>query len=145
MLSSDQIEHYRNEGYLVLPNFVEAAEVDALRAEVDRLLGAAPTQPGARRNAQGNPVDFPGDFAFTNLDDGNYALNRLSQPLWHSQVVLRTYGHPKLLAAATSLYGAELVPFAESIVVKLPRTGSPFAWHQDGSFKSGAVPERGVN
>ena len=37
------------------------------------------------------------------------------------------------------------MPFAESIVIKLPQRGAPFAWHQDGSFKSGAVPERGVN
>ncbi len=37
------------------------------------------------------------------------------------------------------------MPFAESIVIKVPNAGAAFAWHRDGSLKTGPLPERGVN
>jgi ectoine hydroxylase-related dioxygenase (phytanoyl-CoA dioxygenase family) len=59
--------------------------------------------------------------------------------------MLRAYGNPKLLRTAQSIYGPDFVPFGESIVIKMPENGAAFAWHQDGTFKTGPVPERGVN
>ena len=38
-----------------------------------------------------------------------------------------------------------MVPFDESIVLKMPHHGAGFPWHQDGNFKTGAVAERGHN
>ena len=58
---------------------------------------------------------------------------------------MRAYGHPKLLQAVAFLCGSDFVPFAESIVIKVPHCGAAFDWHQDGSFKTGMQPERGVN
>ena len=45
---------------------------------------------------------------------------------------LRLYGHPKLLAAAQSINGADFVPFNDAIFVKQPGLGGSVAWHQDG-------------
>jgi len=144
ILTPDELDHYRACGYVALRNFVADAEIAALRQEIDRLIAHAPVARGTAADTTGSPVAHPRDFAFSD-GDGAQVLNRISRPLLHSDVVLRSYGHPRLLGAARDLYGDGLVPFAESIVIKLPQRGAPFAWHQDGSFKSGAVPERGVN
>ena len=143
-LTQAQLDHYRTWGYVVLRDFVAQGEVAQLRQDVERMIERAPAARGAEVDCGGRPVEHPQDFAFADLAEGQ-VLNRISRPLLHSPDVLRAYGHPHLLGAAESLYGAELVPFAESIVIKMPQQGAPFAWHQDGSFKSGPVPERGVN
>ncbi|MFC7692711.1 phytanoyl-CoA dioxygenase family protein [Paeniroseomonas aquatica] len=45
---------------------------------------------------------------------------------------LRLYGHPKLLAAAQAINGADFVPYNDAIFVKQPGLGGSVAWHQDG-------------
>ena len=145
-LNREDLEHYEQLGYIVLRDFVEQHEVATLRNEVERLIEHAPVGPGAGTDPTGRKVEDPQDFAFTDLGATNgQVLNRISRPLLHSPIVLRSYGHPRLLGAAADLYGTGLVPFAESIVIKMPERGAPFAWHQDGTFKSGPASERGVN
>ena len=145
MLDQSHIDHFRTCGYAVLPAFIDPAEVRRLRRAVDRLIERAPSGPGAGRDAAGRPVRQPQDFAFTRPGAGPPVLNRISAPLARSRALLRAYGNARLLAAAESLLGPDFVPFAESIVIKLPRCGAPFAWHQDGSFKTGEQAERGLN
>jgi hypothetical protein len=43
-----------------------------------------------------------------------------------------------------SIYGLEFVPFAESIIVKLPENGAENPYHQDGNRYNGLV-DRGLN
>ena len=72
-------------------------------------------------------------------------LNRIRYPAWRSRLFLEAYGNPRILQAAHELYGDLMVPFDESIVLKMPHHGAGFPWHQDGNFKTGAVAERGHN
>ena len=65
--------------------------------------------------------------------------------MWRSRGFLEGYGNPRILRAAFQLYGEMMVPFDESIVLKMPDHGAGFAWHQDGAFKTGAGVERGHN
>lgn len=144
MLTEKQINHFRDQGYVALRQFISPDEVAMLREEVDRLIDAAPVKRGAVHDHHDRPVSHPNDFAFTVRDDA-HTLNRISNPLAHSETTLLSYGNPQLLEAVASLYGPDFTPFAESIVIKLPDVGAPFDWHQDGSFKTGWAPERGVN
>lgn len=147
MLTQTQLDHYRENGYLILPSFIDTAEVALLRDEVQRMMAEAPVKRGAARDIAGNPVDHPEDFAFANLDaeGGQQVLNRISNQLARSTVMRMAYGNPRMLSCVESLYGPDWVPFAESIVIKMPDQGAPFWWHQDGNFKTGPVLERGVN
>ena len=143
-LHKKPLDQYRAQGYLRVRDFVPPDEIHRLRRAVDALVGTAPTAPGADTDANGHPVEYPGDFAFTRLDDGRHVLNRISAPLACSTALRRAYGNPRLLSCVQALYGPDFLPFAESIVIKLPQNGAAFAWHQDGSFKTGAQTERGV-
>jgi hypothetical protein len=53
---------------------------------------------------------------------------------------LRLYGHPKLLAIASSVCGEDFVPSGggESIQLMEPFIGSASAWHQDGTSHFGS-------
>ena len=145
MLSPAQVAHYRRHGYVVAGGMVSAAEVALLRSAVRQLLAEAPVGPDQPRDRAGSPVPDPQDYTFLRRADGSAVLNRISSPLARSAEVLKAYANPRLLQAVEALYGPDWVPFAESIVIKLPHLGAPFAWHQDGRFATGEVPERGVN
>ena len=145
MLSPEQVAHYRRHGYVVVRGLVSDAEVALLRDAVRRLLDQAPVGPDRPHDREGNPVPYPNDYSFLPPDEGSPVLNRISTPLARSADVLKVYANPRLLQAVEALYGPDWVPFAESIVIKLPHVGAPFAWHQDGRFATGEVPERGVN
>ncbi|MBV7330119.1 phytanoyl-CoA dioxygenase family protein [Chloroflexi bacterium TSY] len=151
MLTKDQLDHYHEFGYLKLPHFIDEPEVTILRNEVQRMIDSAPVGRDQPVDRMGNAVDHPHDFAFMNLPEDQVAgkkrqiLNRISNQCARSEVMRQAYGNPKLLRCVESLYGEDFVPFAESIVIKLPDEGAPFFWHQDGNFKTGPVLERGVN
>lgn len=145
MLSSEQVAHYRRHGYVVVRGMVSAAEIALLRDAVRLLLDEAPVGPDQPHDREGRPVPHPRDYSFLQPAAGAAVLNRVSTPLARSADVLKVYANPRLLQAVEALYGPDWVPFAESIVIKLPHVGAPFAWHQDGRFATGQVPERGVN
>ena len=145
MLSPAQVALYRRHGYMVACGMVSEAEIALLRDAVRELLDEAPVGPDQPHDRAGNPVPHPRDYSFLRRDDGAAVLNRISTPLARSAKVLKVYANPQLLQAVETLYGPDWVPFSESIVIKLPHVGAPFAWHQDGRFATGEVPERGVN
>ena len=147
MLTSEQVEHYRQNGFIVMERLISLEEIAILRAEVNRMIESAPESRGAHHDRSGRPVQFPVDYSFTDLDpDGSrQVLNRISWQLAHSEVMFRAYGNPKLLEVVENLYGPDFVPFAESTVIKMPEDGAPFTWHQDGQFRTGPQPERGIN
>ena len=145
MLSPAQVAHYRRHGYVVVRGLVSGAEIALLRDAVRQLLDEAPVGPDQPHDRDGNPVPHPRDYSFLQPADGTPVLNRISAPLARSADVLKVYAGPRLLQAVEALYGHDWVPFSESIVVKLPHVGAPFAWHQDGRFATGEVAERGVN
>lgn len=145
LLTTKQLNHYNSEGYVVLRGFIAPDEVTMMREEVGCMIDTAPVAPRVPENSYGLPVADPADFAFTKRSDGGYTLNRISNPLARSETLLFAYGNPRLLRAVASLHGPDFVPFAESVVIKLPDHGAPFDWHQDGSFKTGWQTERGIN
>ena len=143
MLNETQLQSYENDGYLRLHRFLDGREVEHLNTEMQRLIDRAPVSTADA--SEPNPAGSSGGYSFTALADGRKILNRISYQLAKSGVMLRAYGNPKLLGTVQDIYGPDFVPFAESIVIKMPENGAAFAWHQDGNFKTGPVPERGVN
>jgi len=147
MLTPTQIRHYRQNGFLVLERFFEDSQIQSLLRELDQMINSAPIDSTNRKNRYGQTVEHPKDFSFTfqATEDERQVINRISNPLARSEVILRVYGYPKLLQAVASLCGYDFVPFSESIVIKIPHYGTAFDWHQDGNFKTGVQTERGIN
>jgi len=142
---SGWLSEYRREGFTIRRGFLSPREVNILRDAAGRMVKTAPGAPGAGRDPRGGEVDHPGDFDFTRLAGGGHVLSRIRAPLARSPALRHAYADPRLLSLVQALYGDDFLPFDESIVIKLPENGAGFAWHQDGGFKTGPAPERGVN
>ena len=145
LLPDRQLARLREEGHLRVSGFLTPDEVSGLLAEVERLLRHAPADPDGTADPDGNPIEHPEDYRFEPGQHGKPGLNRIWCPMWRSQRFLEAYGNPRIHRAGYQLYGDEMVPFDESIVLQLPDHGTGFPWHQDGRFRTGVDVERGHN
>ena len=98
MLTQTQIRHYQQNGFLVLEQFFDDSQIQALRQELTQMIDSAPTSSTNRKNRHGQTVEHPSDFSFTlqEPEGEGQVINRISNPLARSEVVLRAYGCPKL-------------------------------------------------
>ena len=159
-LSASQVAHYKHTGFVVLRGLYDPLEVADIREEFEHLLEHCPAERGSAVDKHGRPV--PGGsgsyYNFTDPDGGDdprtfnatkVVLNRVNDPLSFAPAVRTAYGSPRLLACAASIYGADVVPFGQSHVLKPPRDGAGFSWHQDtgisAEFPYDWQEERGVN
>ncbi len=139
-LTPSQLAHYHEFGFVVLRSLYEGAEVDALRAEFEHLLAHRPAERGSEVDEHGLPV--PGSASHYNFTDPvrgddprtfnatKVVLNRVNDPLTFAPAIRTAYGSPRLLACATSLYGPDVVPLGQSLVLKPPHYGAGFSFHQ---------------
>ncbi len=131
------------DGYIVARNVLSDREIEMMQAEMDAMITSSPIDSATPTDWNGRADDHPEDFSFDCGDDGSPILKRISNQLARSRVMRTVYGNPNLLALVEEVYGRSFVPFAESIVIKLPENGSAFAYHQDG--KRYDIQDRGLN
>ncbi len=134
---------FAEHGFAVVRNVVSRDEVSVMREEIEKMIAGAPVDRSTSTDRDGNPVDHPQDFSYGQGRNGSPVLNRISNQLARSCVMREVYANPKLLSLVEDIYGPEFVPFAESIVIKMPENGSSFANHQDGQRFD--LQDRGLN
>jgi ectoine hydroxylase-related dioxygenase (phytanoyl-CoA dioxygenase family) len=124
MLSTSQIAFYRDQGYLVVPDVLDAATLETVRAEMARILE------GARAaTAHTDMYDLePGHRA----DDPR--VRRVKTPHRFFPVFQELMRHPTLVAIVQDLLGPAVRLHGSKINLKSPRYGSPVEWHQDWAF-----------
>lgn len=162
-LAGDILEKYWQYGFYVFEGVAVGDELGDLRADVDRVLDGAPTEPKGKVDRYGRPAigsefERPA-FSFqrplsdpvggTDRSKGRHPVKMLEAtpendaPAWtianlsgNLQIMdscLRLYGHPGLLAVAEAVLGEDFVPYNEVAFVKEPGLGPSVAWHQDGT------------
>ncbi len=162
-LDSDILETYWRYGFYVLENVVDDQELADLRADIERVLAAAPVEPEAEIDVLGRPVlnlqfeksvfrftkPLSDPLGGTDLNNGRHPVKMLSPkarrgaPEWTVSLLdgnlqimdsaLRLAGHPGLLAVAEEICGPDFVPYTDVTFIKEPGLGPSVAWHQDGS------------
>ncbi|HEU4438650.1 MAG TPA: phytanoyl-CoA dioxygenase family protein [Methylomirabilota bacterium] len=124
MLSTSQIAFYRDQGYLVVPDVLDRATLDAARVEMARILDGARTV-----TAHTDVYDLePGHRA----DDPR--VRRVKTPHRFFPIFQRLMRHPTLVAVLQDLIGPAVRLHGSKINLKSPRYGSPVEWHQDWAF-----------
>ena len=162
-LAGDILEKYWRYGFYVFEGVAVGDELDELRADVDRVLDGAPTEPKGEVDRHGRPAvgsefERP-SFSFqrplsdpvggTSRNKGRHPVKMLEatpdddSPAWTianltgnlqlMESCLRLYGHPGLLAVAEAVLGDDFVPYNEVVFIKEPGLGPSVAWHQDGT------------
>lgn len=119
MLSTEQTERFRDEGYLILDPCLEEGEVEALR---ERVRGIADGE-----------VDFP--EASVEYEPGATGrrmkhLRKINHPSRHDPFFVDHARHPRILEAMIDLLGEDLKLFGDQLFMK-PPGGIEKTYHQD--------------
>lgn len=161
-LAKDILSAFKEHGFYVFENLIEADEIDALRSDVQDIIERAPADRDAMVDSQGRPAfgrQFKRDpyifikplsdpWGGTDLLGGRHPT-QMTQPVPDAdaparvihliqgmcQIMdsgLRLYGHPDLLSIAEAINGSDFVPYNDVIFVKQPGLGGSVSWHQDG-------------
>jgi Protein involved in biosynthesis of mitomycin antibiotics/polyketide fumonisin len=124
MISATDLAHYREHGYLVVPDVLDGVTLDSLRRELAAILD------GAREVSAHTDV--------YDLEPGHRPdaprVRRVKTPHKFFDGFKRLYRHPKLVAILEALLGPAVRLHGSKINLKAPHYGSPVEWHQDWAF-----------
>lgn len=125
MLIAEQlIEQFHNEGYLVLQSVISEQDLVELCAECQRYL-----------DKQIADMERVGTETLgLSQKDKRYFLSSLHE---ESSFLEQFLFSDQMMDIIGSLIGDTAFLFLELFAVKWPRTGTPFAWHQDSGYLMG--------
>src|SRR5215813_9140688 len=125
MLTSQQIETYRRDGYLVIPRLIEGEQLAELRALTDRIV------------AEARGVSVNDDLY--DLEPSHSAtlprVRRLKPAIFKRFDFFRALTRdPKITSILTGLLGPDIRLYGGKLNMKSAAYGSPVEWHQDWAF-----------
>jgi phytanoyl-CoA hydroxylase len=124
MLTPDQIQFYRDQGYLGIENVFSVDEMDELRRVTDEFVEKS-------RAVTRNDAVFDLEPSHT---PGKPLLRRLKNPIKQHEVYRRALRHPLVLQFVSQLLGPAITSNGNKLNLKLANVGSPVEWHQDWAF-----------
>jgi len=123
-ISSVDVDSYRRDGFLVIPNVLSLADVDRLRLVTDEFVERSCT-------ATSHTEVF-------DLEDGHTSaaprLRRIISPHRRHPVYAEMVRHPGIIAVLQALWGANIRFDESKLNMKSGGFGSPVEWHQDWAF-----------
>jgi phytanoyl-CoA hydroxylase len=129
--SPEQIEQFRTEGWVAVPDFWSTDEVRAMQIELERLKSE-----GKLRN-----VATEGDGATHSQSKFNLQLC----PMWpHSDFYRAMPFAPKVAAAVEQLIGGPVLLHLDQVFLKPGGHGAGTNWHQDNAYFKIADPLKGT-
>jgi phytanoyl-CoA hydroxylase len=125
MLTSQQIETYRRDGYLVIPRLIEGEQLAELRALTDRIVAEA-------RGVSANDDLY-------DLEPSHSAslprVRRLKPAIFKRYEFFRALTRePKITSILSGLLGPNIRLYGGKLNMKSAGYGSPVEWHQDWAF-----------
>ena len=124
MLTQEQIEGYRDRGYLAVENVLSQAEVDELRRVTDEFVEKS-------REVTEHTDVF-------DLEPGHTPespkLRRLKGPIKQHPVYDAALRHDAILEIVSQLIGPSIRTNGNKLNLKYGGFGSPVEWHQDWAF-----------
>ena len=125
VLSRDQVAEYEKNGFLLVKNFIDLAQIEAIREEIEGLHERA-SEEGSLPNV---------GITWENTEEGT---PRLIRQLMGSQHVSKTINDiihsDKMIGAMEDLLGDEVELFHSKLMMKAANRGSFTPWHQDWSY-----------
>ncbi len=128
-LCREQIDFFRENGYVAGIRLLDDEQVDQLRAELDLLMHLEDGELGLFYEYNRNESGDPGHTLFHAL--GAWRVS----PLFHDLL-----WHPGLTMAATELLDGPVRLWHDQVFVKPARHGGAVIWHQDYSYWTRTVP-----
>ena len=125
MLTAQQIETYRRDGYLVIPRLIEGEQLTELRALTDRIVAEA-------RGVAANDDLY-------DLEPSHSAVlprvRRLKPAIFKRYDFFRALTRePRITSILSGLLGPNIRLYGGKLNMKSAGYGSPVEWHQDWAF-----------
>ena len=120
-LTADQVAHYDREGYVVVPDLLDAAAVAQVREEIDAFEAQT-------------------DAFLASLDGGRIyiaeagAITFTTHLVTRSPVVAGLSRHPRIAGMCADLVGPDVNLYWDQAVYKKPEKPRRFPWHQDNGY-----------
>jgi phytanoyl-CoA hydroxylase len=124
MIKSSDVETYRRQGFLVIPDVLSQAEVGDLRRVTDEFVEKS-------RTTLAHTEVFDLEDVHTATDP---RVRRIVSPhRWHAAYasIIR---HPRIIAVLRALWGPNIRFDQSKLNMKSGGFGSPVEWHQDWAF-----------
>lgn len=144
-LTPEQVSHFYDEGYLIVPDVFDPVDLEPLRGALHEALG----QKARELQAEGKLEDLHENLAFDQQlaalhrdspENGEVLMKHLEGLRgggFHSREMFEVIAHPRLLAAVESLLQTTEVVASSVYRVrpKLPNLGRGIVpWHQDSGY-----------
>ena len=124
MISDRDVAIYQEQGYILVEDVLDSAQLDAARHEIDGIL----------TSAKGSAThDDVFDFEPSHTPD-NPRVRRIKKPHVVNRLFWELAQSPRMLSVVTKLIGANVRLHGSKLNIKGPRYGSPVEWHQDWAF-----------
>lgn len=124
MITPEQVEHYREKGYLFLPGVLDAAYVEELRREAGAAL--------ERMEKAQLVTDHLWKGAWINEEDRRkQRMDAIHDMQFHAAPFTRLLLHPPLLEAYQALIGPNVQLHHTKLLAKPAAKGGGFPMHQD--------------
>ncbi|MDE0609969.1 MAG: phytanoyl-CoA dioxygenase family protein [Anaerolineaceae bacterium] len=124
MLGREQIDFYRERGWLGVEDVLSPQDVEDLRRVTEEFVDKS-------RHVSANDAVF-------DLEPGHSfeepRLRRLKDPIAHHPVYDRIMRHKNIVAIVSQLIGPNIRQNGTKLNMKSPAFGSPVEWHQDWAF-----------
>jgi len=123
MLSPAALAAYRRDGFIVLPDILAAAEVEALRRVTDLFVDNA-------RNVGANNDIYDLEESHSQAEP---RVRRIKAPHLHDPEYAQAARHPKIVEVLRDLWGTVRFDTGK-LNMKSAGYGAPVEWHQDWAF-----------
>ena len=124
MLTREEVEQFKREGYTVHPGLLSPDEVDTLLQDIERLSWGNTLANHDKDRLEMEPNQPP---------DGT-RVRRIYEPCTHYPLFRALSDSEKLLESVEQLIGPDLTFHYSKINMKPPAIGSVVEWHQDLSY-----------
>ncbi|HEX4986432.1 MAG TPA: phytanoyl-CoA dioxygenase family protein [Burkholderiales bacterium] len=124
MITARDVESYRENGYLVVENVLDAAALSGIRQVIADLTAKAAGITSHNEIYDLEPTHTP----------QNPRVRRIKTPHKVDPLFLEVVKQPKMVAILQALLGNDVRLHGSKLNVKAPKYGSPVEWHQDWAF-----------
>jgi phytanoyl-CoA hydroxylase len=124
MISERDVEFYRENGYVVVPDLLDAPMLSAARQVIAEFVEGA-------RGVTGHTEIY--DLEPSHRPDAP-RVRRIKTPHLHHEIFRRLMRTPVMIEVLTQLLGPNVRLHGSKLNMKAPHYGSPVEWHQDWAF-----------
>lgn len=124
-LTTEQVQFFKDQGYLTLPDLADAHEVSEMRTIFEKLFQA---KAGENEGAYGELIK-------TSHEENEANSPQLLNPVNYAPQLHKMNCFQNALQVAQQLLGKEARFFFDNSILKRPKTGEGTPWHQDGAYR----------